>query len=152
MAPWDVLGGGHFQTKKQLEERKKQGEGIRSIFGQEQSDEESKASDALEKVASEHGNVSITAVALAYVMQKTKYVFPIIGGRKVEHLQDNIKAISIHLTDKQIEHLESVNPFDIGFPMNFIGNDPHITGEEPPIQKGTTRIAYQREGRPIGHE
>jgi aryl-alcohol dehydrogenase-like predicted oxidoreductase len=45
-------------------------------------------------------------------------VFPIIGGRKVEHLHDNIKALSISLTPEQIEYLEGQLPFDPGFPHN----------------------------------
>lgn len=43
-------------------------------------------SAAWEKVAKEVGAKQISAVAIAYVMQKVPYVFPIIGGRKVEHL------------------------------------------------------------------
>lgn len=122
LAPWDVLGGGKFQSKKAIEARKKANEGLRSIMGSgEQTEEEEKISAALEKVANEHGVESVTTIALAYVMQKTQYVFPIIGGRKVEHLHDNIKALSIHLTDKQIESLEAVKQLDIGFPMNFVG-------------------------------
>lgn len=120
LAPWDVLGGGKFQTQKQLEERKKNKEGLRSMMGGDQTDTEAKISATLEKVAEEIGDVSITAVALAYVMQKTINVFPIVGGRKVEHLKDNIKALSIHLSDKQIEALESVIPFEPGFPHNFV--------------------------------
>lgn len=85
-------------------------------------------SEALAKVASEHGIESVTAIALAYVMFKAAKVFPIVGGRKVEHLKDNIQALSIKLTDQQIEYLESIKPFDLGFPHNFIPADPNITG------------------------
>lgn len=53
-------------------------------------------------------------------MHKAPYVFPLVGGRKVEHLQDNIKALSISLTDKQIKFLESQVPFDPGFPHTMI--------------------------------
>ena len=53
-------------------------------------------------------------------MQKTPYVFPIIGGRKVEHLMDNIGALDISLTTEQIKYLEDVIPFDLGFPHNMI--------------------------------
>ncbi len=59
-------------------------------------------------------------VAIAYVMQKTTHVFPIIGGRKVEHLEANLEALNIKLTDEQIQYLENASPFDIGFPLNFI--------------------------------
>lgn len=57
-------------------------------------------------------------VAIAYVMQKAPYVFPIIGGRKVEHLKQNIQALDIALTDEHIKYLESILPFDLGFPTN----------------------------------
>jgi aryl-alcohol dehydrogenase-like predicted oxidoreductase len=52
-------------------------------------------------------------------MQKAPYVFPLVGGRKVEHLLDNIEALKISLSDEQILYLESVVPFDIGFPTNI---------------------------------
>jgi len=58
-------------------------------------------------------------VAIAYVMQKAPYVFPLVGGRKVEHLLDNIEALKISLSDEQILYLESVVPFDVGFPNNI---------------------------------
>ena len=77
-------------------------------------------SAALEKVAREVGTKHITAVAIAYLMQKTPYVFPIIGGRKVEHLEANIESLSISLTPEQVEYLEGVVPFDPGFPQNMI--------------------------------
>jgi len=53
-------------------------------------------------------------------MQKTTYVFPIIGGRKVEHLLANVEALSIVLTDEHIKYIESVVEFDPGFPNTMI--------------------------------
>jgi aryl-alcohol dehydrogenase-like predicted oxidoreductase len=129
LAPWDVLGGGKFKTKKEIEERKARGEGLRSILSSDQSEEEAAMSTALEKVASEHGIKSLTAVALAYVMAKAPNVFPLVGGRKVEHLKENIKALSLRLTTAQLEYLESQTRFDVGFPGNFIGPDPKVTGK-----------------------
>lgn len=129
LAPWDVLGGGKFKTKKEVEERKARGEGLRSILSSDQSEEEAAMSAALEKVANEHGIKSLTAVALAYVMAKAPNVFPLVGGRKVEHLKENIKALSLRLTAAQIEYLESQTRFDVGFPGNFIGPDPKVTGK-----------------------
>ena len=114
LAPWDAIGGGKFQSKKELERRAAANEGLRSIFGKGQNENEVKMSEALEKVANEHGLESPTAVALAYVMAKAPNVFPIVGGRKVEHLQANLKALEIKLTDKQIEYLESIVPFEPG--------------------------------------
>ena len=53
-------------------------------------------------------------------MQKAPYVFPIIGGRKVEHLMSNIEALDITLTPEQIAYIESVTPAPRGFPHDFI--------------------------------
>jgi len=155
LCPWDVLGGGKLQTKKQIEERQKQSESLRSgFFGPGQTPEQEKMSAALEKVAGEVGVDSIQAVCLAYVMQKAPYVIPIVGGRKVEHLKDNIKGLSIHLSDAQIKELEDVNTFDIGFPGNFLGQDPRsVSGEAGGFLAGQLwHIQWQKDGKPIGHE
>jgi aryl-alcohol dehydrogenase-like predicted oxidoreductase len=151
LCPWDVLGGGHLQTAKQLEARQKSNDGGRSSS---QNEEARKVSAALEKVAFEHGTDSIQQIALAYVLQKARNVFPLIGGRKIEHLHDNIKALSIHLTDEQIEYIESIRKFDIGFPLNFIGDDPKEAGSQAPIMEVLTgaKIAWQNAPKAIGHK
>ncbi|QHS71465.1 aldo/keto reductase [Saccharomyces paradoxus] len=121
LAPWDVMGGGRFQSKKTVEERKKNGEGLRTfVGGPEQTDVEVRISEALAKVAEEHGTESVAAIAIAYVRSKAKNVFPLVGERKIEHLKQNIEALSIKLTPEQIEYLESIVPFDTGFPNTFI--------------------------------
>lgn len=152
ICPWDVLGGGKFQTKKALEERKKAGDGMRNLTGdrtQGQTEMEERISEALAQVASEHNIESVTAVALAWIMAKTPYVFPIIGGRKVEHLKDNIQALTLKLTEKQIEFLESVKPLVPEFPANFIGDDPHVTGETSGLLKGVAKFAWVKSGTSI---
>lgn len=63
-----------------LEERKKQGEKIRTLVaGEEQTELEVKYSEVLSKIADEHQVDSVTVIALAYVLQKAPYVFPIVG-------------------------------------------------------------------------
>lgn len=138
---WDVLGGGKFQTHVELKKRKEAGENLRSAMGSGQSADEFKASEALAQVASEHGIESVTAIAVAYVMSKAENVFPLIGGRKVEHLEDNIQGLSIRLTEEQIKLLESIKPFDIGFPHDFIGADPHIIGHSTRLAR-TSHLVF----------
>ena len=82
----------------------------------ERTPEERQICLALEKVDQEVGAKNLTAVAIAYVMQKVPYVFHIVGGRKIEHLQQNIEALDISLTKEHIEYIESVRPLDLGFP------------------------------------
>ena len=59
-------------------------------------------------------------VALAYLMQKVPYVFPIVGGRKVEHLHDNINSLEVALKPEHFKKIEAATPFDPGFPTNMM--------------------------------
>lgn len=62
--------------------------------------------------------ILLCEVAIAYLLHKTTHVFPILGGRKPEHLLANIEALEISLTPEQIAYLESVKPFEKGFPYS----------------------------------
>ncbi|RWA11063.1 hypothetical protein EKO27_g4064 [Xylaria grammica] len=149
LAPFQVLGQGKFQSAKEIEARKNRGEPLRGLGGAEQSEQEIRISSALATVAEEHGIESITAIALAYVMAKYPYVYPIIGGRKVEHLEDNIQALKINLTKEQIEYLESIVPFDLGFPGNYVGPDLRETAKCPTYMTSAGHIAIVRTAQPI---
>ncbi|KAI9741449.1 MAG: hypothetical protein M1818_004255 [Claussenomyces sp. TS43310] len=117
LCPWGALGGGQFKTEEQLksDDRRKWGP---------QRDSATRVSKVLERIAKKK-NTLLTSIALAYVMHKTPYVFPIVGGRKVEHLKGNIEALSLELSDADIEEIESATPeFDIGFPQSAFSMDP----------------------------
>ena len=117
LAPWGALGGGEFKSASQREAgegRKPEGAPSEVVV---------KVTGALEKIAKAK-ETAITSVALAYVMRKTPYVFPIVGGRKIEHLKGNIEALSLVLSDEDMNEIEGAAPFDIGFPGNMIGKDP----------------------------
>lgn len=148
LAPWGVVGNGKFQTKKAVEERNAKGEELRSILWAGQTEDEVRMSEALAEVAEEHRIESVATIAIAYVMSKTTNVFPIIGGRKVEQLHDNIKETK--LTPEQIEYLESVKPFDIGFPTNFIGPDPKVQGKPSVALAATAPMSLVKAPQPIG--
>ncbi|KAF9265088.1 Aldo/keto reductase [Marasmius fiardii PR-910] len=124
LAPWGVIGQGKFLSEAEIKRRQESGEGGRKMRTSDwhPSEDEIRISHALEKVANEIGVKSLTAVAIAYVMQKTPYVFPIIGGRKVEHLVANLEALDIELSDEQVKYLESIIPFQAGFPYTLIGD------------------------------
>ncbi|TFK36181.1 NADP-dependent oxidoreductase domain-containing protein [Crucibulum laeve] len=124
LAPWNVLAGGKIRSDAEEERHRQTGEKGRTTRSPnwERNDTEKKICQALEKVADEVGAKHITSVAIAYLMQKVPFVFPIIGGRKIEHLLANVEALDIKITPEQIKFLESVVPFDAGFPSTMIGN------------------------------
>ncbi|KAK3487674.1 norsolorinic acid reductase [Neurospora hispaniola] len=113
LAPWGALGGGSFKSEEQRQQQASEGRKIKAT------EEQIKISRALEKIA-QRKNTAITSVALAYVMHKAPYVFPIVGGRSVEHLKGNIEALTLALSDQDIDEIESAVPFDIGFPSSFL--------------------------------
>lgn len=117
IAPWGALGSGNFKSAKQREEAKKEGGGRNMRPAGEQKE---KVSQVLEKVANSK-KTAITSVALAYVMHKAPYVFPIVGGRKIDHLKGNIEALGLELSKEDIDEIEAATPFDVGFPLNFLG-------------------------------
>ncbi|KAH8989433.1 NADP-dependent oxidoreductase domain-containing protein [Lactarius akahatsu] len=127
LAPWGVLGGGKIRTNAEEARRKESGEKGRMIFSAnwERTPEQKKVCDVLEEIGKEVGTESITSIAIAYHLQKLPYVFPIIGGRKVEQLNENITALDISLTAEQIKRIEEATNFDLGFPHSMIGVGTH---------------------------
>lgn len=124
IAPWNVVGGGKIRTDADEQRRIESGEGGRALFGDwKRTPEERQICLELEKVAKEVGAQNITSVAIAWIMQKAPYVFPIIGGRKVEHLHQNLEALSLHLTDEQIKRLDGIVPFNPGWPYDRFVSD-----------------------------
>ena len=106
LAPWGALGGGAFKTEQ--DRKQMLAEGRRSLFPI--SDAQIKVSGVLEGIAKKR-RTQITSVALAYVMHKAPYVFPICGGRKVDHLKGNIEALGLVLSDEEMEEIEDASGF-----------------------------------------
>jgi len=111
IAPWGALGGGKFKSSEHRQS--KEGRKV------EANERDIKISEVLESVA-KRKNTAITSVALAYVMHKSPYVFPIVGGRKVEHLKGNIEALALQLDHEDIKEIEGAVSFDLGFPHSML--------------------------------
>jgi aryl-alcohol dehydrogenase-like predicted oxidoreductase len=116
LCPYGVLNQGRFQTEEGFKEREKHnpGRNFKPL-----SDHDKKISKALEVISNKKG-VPLLHIALAYVMQKTTYVFPIVGGRKVEHIAGSIDALSVSLSQEEMDEVDAAYAFDPGFPHTFI--------------------------------
>lgn len=141
IAPWGALGGGAFKT----EEQRKSQEG-RKI---QASEDQIKISRVLESIA-KRKSTELTSIALAYVVHKTPYVFPIVGGRTIDHLKGNIAALKISLSKEDIKEIDEAVPFDFGFPNVFL----HQPGSKAPQDVWLLRMAatfdYVEGEQPIG--
>lgn len=112
IAPWGALGGGNFKT----EEQRKNDEGRKM---RPPTEADIKMSEVLEGIGKAKG-FPLTSVAMAYIMQKAPYVFPICGGRKVDHLKGNIEALSLELSDEDVKKIDEASNYDAGFPLSFL--------------------------------
>jgi len=140
MCPWGALGGGKFRTEEQWKALKEGKEEGRQMGGP--SEQDLKVSKVLEKIAASKSS-KMTSVALAYIIQKVPYVFPIVGGRTVEHLKDNIAALSLKLSKEDVALIDGAYGFSPIFPNNFIfGADFNLqmTAADVALTKWTTYL------------
>lgn len=126
--PYGVLGQGRFQTEQGYKEREKGHDGRTMV---PLTEHDKKVSKVLEEVADAKG-VELLHVALAYVLQRVPYVFPIVGQRTVKHLESSVNALSVSLTEEEIKKVESAYSFEYGFPHTLLtltilnnGSEPH---------------------------
>ncbi|KAL6822875.1 Norsolorinic acid reductase [Trichoderma sp. SZMC 28015] len=141
IAPWGALGAGRFKTEEQ-----RNAPGGRNV---EATEGEIKVSKVLEAVASRKNSI-ITSVALAYVMHKAPYVFPIVGGRKVEQLKENIAALTLKLTEEDIAEIEAAVPFELGFPYDLLwGSEVPENVQNVSLLDNAGNFEYVPEQQPI---
>ncbi|MGV2829798.1 aldo/keto reductase [Myxosarcina sp. GI1(2024)] len=74
----------------------------------------------VDKVAEQIENSS-SQVALGWLLSKG--VIPIIGARKLSHLQDNLQCVDVNLSAAQIKQLDTVSQIELGFPHDFFKAD-----------------------------
>lgn len=65
------------------------------------------AGEVLNKVAKKHG-ASPTQIALSWLLQRSEVMLPIPGTSSVEHLEQNVGAVSLRLTKEEFEELAEV--------------------------------------------
>lgn len=89
----------------------------------EQSDRNFRIVEEVQKIALETGQTP-AQVALNWVRQKEN-VIPIIGSRKLEQIRENLDCLKFELNHENLERLDEVSKFDLGFPNDFL-NKPNV--------------------------
>jgi hypothetical protein len=58
------------------------------------------------------------------------------------------------LTDDQVKYIESQNSFDVGFPMNFVGENPRETGGYNTLAESllAAKVSFEKPSKPAGYE
>jgi aryl-alcohol dehydrogenase-like predicted oxidoreductase len=63
----------------------------------------------IESLAKEKG-CTFSQLALAWVMAQEDFIFPIPGTKRVKYLEENIGAINVELSEKDLEEIDNVFP------------------------------------------
>lgn len=105
--PWSPLAGGFLTGKYDRDEEPE--EGLRAAgdeYTKNRFTEENWAVlDVIEEIAAEK-DVTPAQVSLAWLLHKPVVDSPIIGPRTDEHLKDSLEALSVSLSDSEIERIE----------------------------------------------
>ncbi|MGD1847528.1 MAG: aldo/keto reductase, partial [Salibacteraceae bacterium] len=114
LTPWSPLAGGAL-TGKYLnnEEGRVQPESARRS---------ERANTIARKVVEVAGKMGCTPaqVALRWAMQQEITSIPIIGGRKLSQIEDNLKTIDIEIPAELMAELNEVSAIEMGFPHDFL--------------------------------
>jgi len=65
------------------------------------------AGEVLDRIAKAHG-ASRTQVALAWLLRRSPIMLPIPGTSSIAHLEENVAAASLRLTDEDYQMLSTV--------------------------------------------
>jgi len=52
-------------------------------------------------------------LALAWVLAQGEHICPIFGTKRVTYLEENVEAINISLTDKEVQEIDAIFPMDV---------------------------------------
>ncbi|MGD8748048.1 MAG: aldo/keto reductase [Balneolaceae bacterium] len=91
--------------------------------------------EALREVAERHG-ASPARVALAWTLSRDNISSVLIAARKLEHLEDNIKAVDLELAEEDINLLDDISDPGIPYPRWMVlqqayAEDPRAKAIEP---------------------
>lgn len=81
------------------------------------------------KIAQEVGRTP-SQVAINWVRQQQHraQMIPILGARTMEQMRDNMAVLEWQLEQEQLDRLDKVSEFELGFPHSFIHRNPFIYG------------------------
>ena len=103
--PWSPLARGKLTRDwNETTERTEADKYARTLYGKTM-DADREVVAAVSKVAEQRG-IPRAQVALAWMLQKSFITAPIIGASKPHHLDDAVAAVSLRLTQEEVETLE----------------------------------------------
>lgn len=118
---WGALGGGFLSGK--YDERtgtNSSGEPGRLTEGDPSfSDKNRQIIDEVRRIATEVG-ATPSQIAINWMIQKSRQIIPIIGGRTAAQLKENLGSLDFRLDSDHHRRLNEVSRIELGFPHDFL--------------------------------
>lgn len=119
MMVWSPLSGGLLTGKYSREGQKEEGRLKSFPFPPFHEERAFKVLDALIPMA-EQKQVSVSQLALAWLLHRPVVSSVIIGATKLHQLQDNLKCIDVTLTQGELNLLDEISKLPVEYPGNVI--------------------------------
>ncbi|MBF8188953.1 aldo/keto reductase [Nonomuraea sp. K274] len=119
LVPWSPLKNGFLSGK--YRRGAQVADSVRTAFVGGPSEDEFTVIDAVAAIAGELGTTS-AAVSLAWLRARQGTVVPILGARRVEHLEGNLAALEVTLGPGQLRALDEVSAPALGYPAPMHGS------------------------------
>lgn len=100
--------------------------------------------DVIEAVAgiADELETSSAAVALAWLRARPGTVVPIIGARRMEHLESNVEALGVELTSEQLKLLDEVSAPVLSYPPRSTARCVRPCSSRVPPSTGETSTVF----------
>lgn len=118
LVAWSPLRNGFLSGK--YRRGTKVSDSVRTAFVGGPSDDEFAVIDAVAAIADEL-HISSAAVALAWLRARQGTVVPIVGARRLAHLEDNLAAADLELAPEHLRALDAVSAPTLGYPAEVNG-------------------------------
>ena len=120
VTPWSVLAAGVLSGKYNATDSIASG---RARDGAARVERNRRIAEVVLDVARALG-CSASQVAIRWAMQQPGVVIPIVGSRTADQLRDNLGAVAVNLEAGQLRQLEEASAIELGFPHDFLTQDP----------------------------
>ncbi|WP_226011740.1 aldo/keto reductase [Halomicrobium salinisoli] len=104
--PWSPLAGGFLADKYERGEEPEEGRAATDEYTRERFSEEGWAVLDVVRDLAEAKDATPAQVSLAWLLHREVVDAPIIGPRTLDHLEDDVGALDVELTDEEMERLE----------------------------------------------
>ena len=118
LTPWGPLKGGFLSGK--YRRGAQVADSARAQFVGGPSDAEFDVIDRVAAIADELETTS-AAVALAWLLARPQTVVPIVGARRLEHLEGNLAGLDVKLTNEHLRVLDEVSAPALNYPAEMNG-------------------------------